>query len=149
MMSECRKEELERGYWGDANELLTNREGKFFHAPTKLTSKQEASKLLHDIPSTLPIYKPFDFTKVNLEEVRFMIISCMIPLAMLMKVHLSNVQEMSKKAPTLVLVTCKHMFTTAMLDSWRKPFQAEFPNLNCYEVSCLIIDRSSAESDDG
>jgi hypothetical protein len=65
-----RKEELDKGYWGDANELLKNREGKFFFAVPKLTPKKEAIKLLDAIPASLPTYKPFDFSKVNIEEVR-------------------------------------------------------------------------------
>jgi hypothetical protein len=44
---------------------------------------------------------------------------------------------MHKSSPTLVLVTCKRMFATAMLDSWRKPFEAEFPHLKCYEVRAV------------
>lgn len=107
------KEELDKGYWGDANELLKNREGKFFFAVPKLTPKKEAIKLLDAIPASLPTYKPFDFSKVNIEE------------------------AMHTKAPTLVLVTCKRMFATAMLDSWRKPFEAEFPHLNCYELELV------------
>ena len=65
-----RKEELDKGYWGDANELLKNKEGKFFFAVPKLTPKKEAIKLLDAIPASLPTYKPFDFSKVNIEEVR-------------------------------------------------------------------------------
>jgi hypothetical protein len=107
------QEELQSGYWGDIRALAKDPRAKFFSAEPKLTPKKEAVRLLDSIPASLYTYTPFSFAKVDLEE------------------------EMSKKKPTLVLVTCKWPFAKVMMDSWRNPFVDEFPHLNCYELELV------------
>lgn len=72
-----RKEELERGYWGDANELAKNKDGKLFDAVPKLTPKNRAGSFFQGIPVSLPTYKPFSLEKVNLKQVRSHVLTAM------------------------------------------------------------------------
>lgn len=60
-----------------------------------------------------------------------------VPLSTLEGGKVDLAENFSASHPTLVLVTCKRFSTIEMFDSWRVPFQQEFPDLNVFEASSI------------
>jgi hypothetical protein len=103
-------EDMRKGYWGDANELGKSREGKFFYAVPKLIKEQAALK--------------FPIIKKRFRSWKWF--------------HRVDLAEEFKKSPaTLVIVTLSRLYCQPMIDSWRIPFEKEFPNLKLYELELV------------
>lgn len=98
---------MRKGFWGDVGALGKNRDGKFFFAVPKLIKEDVATKFY--IPKRkMRSYEWFN--RVELDK------------------------EFKAHPATLAIVSVDRLFCHPMIDSWRIPFEKEFPQIKIYDV---------------
>lgn len=89
---------------------------------------------------TAKYFKTSDELIYMVDSFKFPIQFPLRTLARGVKVDLKK--EWEEKAPTLILISAKRLGAAEMLDSWRVPFEKEFPHLNVFEVIRVILSYS-------